>query len=182
MSAAELSRRDVLRGGAIGGGAICAGALLAACSSSSSTAASSPTGDAVHGAAITSAGDTSSAATSSTAAATSAGAATSSAASAPSGTKVAALSDIPVGGAKSATFDGNPIVLTQSSAGTVVGFSAICPHQGGTVAPDGSKDFLCPLHGSTFDLDTGARLSGPAQSGLTKLTVTVSDSAVYVSK
>jgi Rieske Fe-S protein len=102
--------------------------------------------------------------------------------SAPSGGKdgVFALSSIPVGGGISATFKGAPIVLEQPKAGTVVVFSAVCPHQGCVVAPADAQ-FNCPCHGSVFDGATGAVTHGPARTGLTKLTAAVDGDAVTVS-
>lgn len=98
-------------------------------------------------------------------------------ASASSGTTVVALSEVPVGGATTVTVEGAPYLVTQPQAGEVAAFSAVCPHQGCAVNPaDGELD--CPCHGSTFDLATGARLSGPADTGLTPLPVTVSGTDV----
>jgi Rieske Fe-S protein len=90
------------------------------------------------------------------------------------------LSDIPVGGAASATMGSNPIVVAQPSAGKVVAFSAVCTHMGCTVAPAG-KEFDCPCHGSRFDAATGDVIQGPAPTPLTKLTATVSGDTVTVS-
>lgn len=96
------------------------------------------------------------------------------------GTAVAKLSDIPVGGTAKATLNGAPILLAQPTAGKVVAFSAICTHQGCTVAPAG-KEFDCPCHGSRFAAATGKVLGGPAPSPLHKLTVTVTGDDVSVS-
>ena len=86
---------------------------------------------------------------------------------------LAKVSDIPVGGAVSATTAaGDPIIIAQPTAGEVVAFSAICTHRGCTVAPD-DKRLLCPCHGSTYDLATGDNTAGPAPSPLAKVTVTV---------
>jgi nitrite reductase/ring-hydroxylating ferredoxin subunit len=90
-----------------------------------------------------------------------------------------ALSSIPVGGAVSATLDGKPIVISQPSAGTVVAFSAVCTHQGCTVAPQG-KEFDCPCHGSRFDGTTGDVLEGPARDPLPKRKAAVSGDSVTV--
>jgi Rieske Fe-S protein len=98
-----------------------------------------------------------------------------------SGEAVAKLSDVPVGGSVAAKLDGAPILLAQPSDGTVVGFSAICTHQGCTVNPAG-KTLDCPCHGSQYDAFTGAVLQGPAPSPLAKLTVTVSGTSVLASK
>ncbi len=101
--------------------------------------------------------------------------------SAAAGGALAQVSDIPVGGAISATdADGKPIFLVQPEAGTVVGLSAVCTHQGCTVAVDG-EELACPCHGSVFDL-TGANVSGPADKPLPAFDVHVSDGAVLAGK
>jgi Rieske Fe-S protein len=47
--------------------------------------------------------------------------------------------------------------------------SAVCPHEGCEVEWSAEqKKFLCPCHDSVFERD-GARLSGPAQTGLAQL-------------
>jgi Rieske Fe-S protein len=91
-----------------------------------------------------------------------------------------ALSDIPVGGAISATYKGGPIVIAQPESGTVVAFSAICTHMGCVVAPAG-KQFDCPCHGSQFSAKTGDVLRGPASKPLPKLNATVSGDKVTIS-
>ncbi|MFF2051593.1 ubiquinol-cytochrome c reductase iron-sulfur subunit [Leifsonia sp. NPDC058194] len=95
------------------------------------------------------------------------------------GTTTVALSSIPVGGAVSASIGSAPIVVAQPSAGSVVAFSAVCTHQGCTVAPQG-KEFDCPCHGSKFDAATGDVLNGPARDPLPKLKATVSGDTVTV--
>lgn len=55
-------------------------------------------------------------------------------------------------------------------------FSAVCTHQGCTVAADGAG-LRCPCHGSTYDL-TGANTAGPAPSPLPKVEVTVTGGQV----
>jgi Rieske Fe-S protein len=89
------------------------------------------------------------------------------------GTVLAALSAVPVGSAVSAKDGaGKPVVVAQPTAGKVVAFSAICTHQGCTVAPAGTK-FQCPCHGSMYDAATGAVLKGPAPAPLTPVPVQV---------
>ncbi|MEO7123887.1 MAG: Rieske (2Fe-2S) protein, partial [Lacisediminihabitans sp.] len=92
-------------------------------------------------------------------------------------THVAKLSDIPVGGTLSATVDGKPVLLAQPTAGKVVCFSAICTHQGCTVAA-AKTDFECPCHGSTYAAATGDVTNGPAVQALAKVAVKVSDGSV----
>jgi nitrite reductase/ring-hydroxylating ferredoxin subunit len=88
-------------------------------------------------------------------------------------------SEIPVGGGRIIT--NAEVVVTQPSQGTFKAFSAICPHQGCEVSEVVKNTIVCPCHGSTFDATTGDRLSGPAQSGLTPLTVTESSRTLDVS-
>lgn len=90
---------------------------------------------------------------------------------------LAAVADIPVGGAVSATtFDGDPILITQPEKGTIVAFSAICTHQGCTVVPNG-KQLRCPCHGSVYS-ETGENVSGPAPRPLDPFEVQVKDGQV----
>ena len=99
----------------------------------------------------------------------------------PSDGVLAQVSDIPEGGAISAEdADGNPILLTQPTAGTIVALSAICTHQGCTVAPDGDQ-LICPCHGSVYDL-SGANVSGPAPEPLPQVDVHVTNGAVLAGK
>jgi Rieske Fe-S protein len=150
----SISRRSLITAGGVT--VIGAGALaLAACtpSGASGTRASGPSG---------------------------ASASSGSGSTAGSGTTVATLADIPVGGTAKATLNGAPILLAQPSAGQVVAFSAICTHQGCTVAPAG-KEFDCPCHGSRFAAATGDVIGGPAPSPLHRLSVTVTGNAVSVS-
>jgi Rieske Fe-S protein len=89
------------------------------------------------------------------------------------GTVLTTLSAVPVGSAVAAKdAAGRPLLIAQPSAGKVVAFSAICTHQGCTVAPAGTK-FQCPCHGSMYDATTGAVLKGPAPRPLTPVPVHV---------
>jgi Rieske Fe-S protein len=91
---------------------------------------------------------------------------------------VAKLADIPVGGSASAKGpSGQPLLLARPTTTTVVGFSAICTHQGCTVEPSG-KQFACPCHGSVYDAFTGKNISGPAPSPLHPFAVKVSGADV----
>jgi nitrite reductase/ring-hydroxylating ferredoxin subunit len=80
-------------------------------------------------------------------------------------------SEIPVGGGK--VFADTKTVVTQPTAGTFKAFDAVCPHQGCTVGSVQDDQIICPCHQSHFDATTGDRVSGPAPTGLTPKTITV---------
>jgi thiosulfate dehydrogenase (quinone) large subunit len=101
----------------------------------------------------------------------------------PAGTKIGLASAVPVKGA--ATFQdpstGDPAIVVQPRAGTFLGFDAVCPHAGCTVAYDESSvTFMCPCHGSQFNGSTGAVEVGPASRGLGRIAVAEgSDGQLY---
>ena len=86
---------------------------------------------------------------------------------------IAALADVPVGGGTVVQTPGGPVVLVQPTAGTVAGFSAVCPHQGSTVGAPQDGVIVCPSHGSRFGAADGAVQGGPATVGLAPVPVTV---------
>lgn len=57
-----------------------------------------------------------------------------------------------------------------------------CPHRGGPLAegPVAGDVVTCPWHGSTFNIKTGAVLSGPADRGVKSFPVRVSGDDVEV--
>ncbi len=159
-----VSRRSLLALGATTAGAI----ALAGCSSASSGGAAS-----TPGAAASSPSQAAGSASPTTPAASA------SASTAPATGALAKLADIPVGGAVSATSNGAPIIIAQPTAGTVVGFSAICTHMGCTVAVAG-KQLDCPCHGSKYVATTGAVINGPAPAPLHPFAVKLSGTDVIV--
>lgn len=70
------------------------------------------------------------------------------------GTPVAAAGDVPVGGG--VVLSEQELVVTQPSAGEFVGFSAICTHQGCTVADVADGTINCPCHASRFSIVDGS--------------------------
>ncbi|NHC16425.1 Rieske (2Fe-2S) protein [Motilibacter sp. E257] len=100
--------------------------------------------------------------------------ASASASSGGAATGLVALADVPVGGAVAATAaDGSPLLVAQPTAGDVVAFSAVCPHQGATVEVVGGNQLYCPRHGSAFNVSDGAVVQGPAEQGLRAVAVRV---------
>jgi len=88
-------------------------------------------------------------------------------------------SEIPVGGGKICA--DTKTVVTQPAAGTFKAFDAVCPHQGCTVTSVEGGQIICPCHQSHFDATTGDRVSGPAPTGLTAKTITVTGDTFTVS-
>jgi Rieske Fe-S protein len=85
-------------------------------------------------------------------------------------------SSVPVGGG----LIQSKVVVTQPAEGTFKAFSAVCPHQGCSVDSVRDDVISCPCHGSTFSASDGARLSGPAPSGLEVLIASVDGADVVV--
>ena len=86
------------------------------------------------------------------------------------------LADLKVGATYNFTHStqGIPAVLFRTKVG-VFAYSAICTHQGCTVAYDSaSKHLKCPCHGAEFDPANGAKaIAGPTKTALAKVKVAV---------
>ena len=87
--------------------------------------------------------------------------------------------DVPVGGGR--VFDALKVVVTQPTQGEYKAFSAVCTHQGCTVAGVEGGRIVCPCHGSQFDISTGAVVQGPATQPLPEKKVTVGADGITVS-
>jgi len=85
----------------------------------------------------------------------------------PSNTTVT-VSDYPplanVGGVAMLYIGSAPIAIVRTSDSTFIALSRICPHQGGTIGL-GSNDFVCPVHGATFNL-SGQWIGGQRTSNM----------------
>jgi Rieske Fe-S protein len=94
------------------------------------------------------------------------------------GERLAATTDIPEGGGT--VFGDRRVVVTQPTAGDFRAFSAVCTHQGCTVAEvrDGTID--CACHGSKFALADGAVTRGPATEPLPERAITVRGDSVHL--
>nr|BFD85660.1 hypothetical protein StreXyl84_50610 [Streptomyces sp. Xyl84] len=153
------TRRTVLATGA-------AAALAAGCSDSNSGGGSS------------SAADASSAApqTPSTAPPTTAAAASPSHSTAAAGAELTRTGDVPVGGGKIIKEHG--VVVTQPVKGQFKAFSAICTHQGCTVASVENGTIACPCHGSMFHAADGSVAHGPAARPLAPKEIKVEGNSI----
>jgi len=88
-------------------------------------------------------------------------------------------SDVPVGGGKILT--AQQVVVTQPTKGDFKAFTAICTHQGCTVANVTGGTINCTCHGSQFSIKDGSPTSGPAQSALASKKVSVEGDQISVS-
>jgi thiosulfate dehydrogenase [quinone] large subunit len=90
--------------------------------------------------------------------------------------RLAAVADVPVGGALAVTLPGSgtAALLVHPSAGTFIAFRRACTHAGCAVdiSPD-RRTFRCPCHGAVYDAHTGRVLAGPAPAPLPRVPVRV---------
>ncbi|HEY5135850.1 MAG TPA: Rieske (2Fe-2S) protein [Candidatus Nanopelagicales bacterium] len=157
VEATRPSRRRVL---VTGGVVAAAAAVTAACGSSSGGSAGSA------------------AATSNPAGASSPAGGSTAAASSPAAGVTVATSAVPVGGGT--ILADQKIVVTQPTAGSYKAFTAVCTHQGCTVASVANGTITCPCHGSTFSAADGSVQAGPAPAPLASIPVTVSGTTITV--
>lgn len=85
--------------------------------------------------------------------------------------KLGAASEVAVGGGK--IYPDANVVVTQPTAGTYVGLSATCTHQGCQVSTVSGGTINCACHGSKFSIKDGSVVQGPASMPLEKVTVKV---------
>ncbi|MBX7435195.1 nitrite reductase (NAD(P)H) small subunit [Mycobacterium sp. Y57] len=82
------------------------------------------------------------------------------------GVELGSLDEVPVGEGRTFAVDGAQIAVFRLRDGSLRAIDAVCPHKGGPLA-DGLADdrvVVCPLHGYTFDMCSGAEVSGSGLS------------------
>lgn len=82
-------------------------------------------------------------------------------------TKVATIEELPAGTAKAVVVNGRKLALF-NLGGNIYAIEDTCPHRGAPLSEgecDGTT-VICPWHGASFDLTSGAVLSPPASSGV----------------
>ena len=94
------------------------------------------------------------------------------------GPELARTSDIPEGGGK--IFKGPKVVVTQPTKGDFKAFSAICTHEGCTVAKVADGTIDCPCHGSRFRITDGSVANGPASRPLPAKHITVEGKSIHL--
>lgn len=90
------------------------------------------------------------------------------------GTVLKTLSEIPDPGGLPADFEPTPIVVLRSGD-TVTAWLNVCPHAGrpfslpsGKTLVSEGKYLVCPFHGASFDVQSGACVGGPAGNAVLK--------------
>jgi nitrite reductase (NADH) small subunit len=92
-----------------------------------------------------------------------------------------AIDEIPIGEGRAYVVDGTEVAVYRLRDGTLRALAAACPHRGGPLA-DGLIDdrvVVCPLHGHTYDLSTGAELASGGPPVRT-YAVTTDDGTIHV--
>lgn len=98
------------------------------------------------------------------------------------GEAVAAVDELPVGGAKTFTYPegSTPRLLVRTGEASFVAYDQQCTHLLCPVVPAVAQNRLhCPCHNGWFDLQTGQPLAGPPRRALPRITLEVRDGTVY---
>jgi nitrite reductase (NADH) small subunit len=76
------------------------------------------------------------------------------------------VDDLPVCEGRAFAVEGRQIAVFRLRDGSLRALDAVCPHRGGPLA-DGLIDdrvVVCPLHGRTYELDSGCEVAGGGAS------------------
>ena len=87
-----------------------------------------------------------------------------------------AAAEVPIGGG--VILGASKVVVTQPSEGTFKGFSSTCTHQGCQVSSVEGDTITCACHNSTFSVDDGSVLGGPATAPLPEVPVALAGDQV----
>lgn len=86
-----------------------------------------------------------------------------------------------VGGSTVVSGPAGKIIIVRTGETAFVAYAAKCTHKGTTVEYDAAKkQFVCPNHGSMFDVASGARTGGPAKDPLPSFKATGTATSVTV--
>ena len=78
-------------------------------------------------------------------------------------------------------YTGGSVLVAHADDGTYHAMSAVCTHQGCSIDQynSGSKEFVCPCHGSRFNTSGGVT-NGPASTALKQYATTVSGNQLII--
>ena len=91
------------------------------------------------------------------------------------------VDEIPIGEGRTFAVNGEQIAVFRLRDGSLRAIEAVCPHKGGPLA-DGLADdrvVVCPLHGHTFEMCTGAEAGG-ADMSVRSYSVSAVDGAIRI--
>src|SRR6516165_9561707 len=94
------------------------------------------------------------------------------------GTLLAKVTDIPLGGG--VVFSEHKVVVTQPAKDVFRAFSAVCTHVGCICNKVANGTIDCPCHGAEFKITDGAVVTGPAPAPLAARKITVSDGKIML--
>jgi Rieske Fe-S protein len=100
----------------------------------------------------------------------------------PAAKRIAALAEVPVGGAITFEYPGETdrCILIRPEEGVVLAYSQQCTHLSCAVVPQPEQDRLfCPCHEGVFDLRSGRPVAGPPNRPLTRVVLDVRDGDIY---
>ena len=96
--------------------------------------------------------------------------------------RVAALDDVPVGGATVFSYPGptDHCLLMRPANDTLVAYSQSCTHLSCAVLPRVDEGRIyCPCHDGVFAMSSGRPLAGPPQRPLTRIRLSIRRGVVY---
>jgi nitrite reductase (NADH) small subunit len=90
------------------------------------------------------------------------------------------VADIPLGEGRVVRVGDRDVAVFRLRDGSLRATQPLCPHLGGPLADGliGNGTLVCPLHGRTFDLDTGA--AAPGEDGVTTYPVRVDEAGTIL--
>ena len=99
-----------------------------------------------------------------------------------SGTRLASISDVPVGAARTFAYptEHDPCVLVRPTAQTLVAYSQKCTHLSCAVLPQVTDGVIrCPCHEGLFDLATGRPIAGPPRRPLSLVRLDIRGDEIF---
>lgn len=99
----------------------------------------------------------------------------------PTKQKVCELSEVPIKEMRCVSLEDRNVLVANTEDGVFVS-DEMCTHEDARLCDGNLTGHLvkCPLHGSRFDLATGAVLDDPAEENLKIYPVTVENNTVYI--
>lgn len=96
--------------------------------------------------------------------------------------RVCPLAELPVGALRRAELDGVPVCVARAGDGAVYAIGDTCTHEDQSLSEGELYEMTveCPLHGSAFDLRTGAVELPPAFDPVATYRTEIRDGEIFV--